>query len=66
MTGMQILLAIMVIAGGVGGYANSLLGETDDAPSGPVQGETGVKPQPWWSYVFLGVVASFLVPLFLT
>jgi DNA-binding MarR family transcriptional regulator len=66
MTGLQISLSIMVIAGIVGGCANSLLGETDDAPSGPVQGEMGVKPQPWWSYIFLGVVASFLVPLFLS
>ena len=52
---MLVILAIMVIAGVLGGFANYFLSDR--------QGQLG--PRDWLKYAVLGVVAALTVPLFL-
>jgi hypothetical protein len=61
-----ILTFIMVIAGIAGGYANYLLAKSDEASTHPTTGESNAKSLGAWDYIVIGVVAVFIVPLFLS
>ena len=48
------IAAVMLIAGALGGLVNDFLSDAQDE-----------KVLSWWQHVFVGVVAAFIVPLFL-
>ncbi len=66
MNSIAALVLIMIAAGALGGFTNFLL--TTSTDERVVLGGRVAAPVPlrWWGYILIGVVASFIVPLFLS
>ncbi len=69
MTSLGTIVVIMLVTGAVGGFTNYLLSTTaGTAPGKPANDKASdAAPQlRWWGFVIVGIVATFLVPLFLS
>ena len=60
------LVLIMIATGVAGGYANYLLSKSVEETPLPNKGGPGAMSVGRWGYMFIGVVAAFIVPLFLS
>jgi hypothetical protein len=58
------VISIMFFSGAAGGYANYLLSAS--VAELKINGKPEANRLRWWGYIFVGVVAAFIVPLFLS
>ena len=66
MNSIATIVSIMALAGLIGGYANFLLSSSDQQPLPMSEEGPNTRKLAWWGYLVIGVVASFVVPLFLS
>ena len=66
LTLVSVVCIVMIGTGLVGGYVNFLLGDIDIRTPNLSEGKLPLKKLPWYGYLITGVVASFIVPLFLS
>ena len=64
---MQQLIIVMIVTGVAGGFAGYFISlDRGTAKPEPSEAASAKIVAPWFKYVFLGIIAAFIVPLFLS